>query len=41
MSDKKYKVKVGDKLIANDAFNNYGYIEEGNKVKSTTYKMID
>jgi hypothetical protein len=36
MKDKEYKVKVGDKLIANDAFNSFGYVE-GVVTKITPY----
>jgi len=37
MSEEDYKVKIGDKLIADNAFNNYGYIE-GVVTKVTPYK---
>jgi hypothetical protein len=37
MSEEYYKVKIGDKLIANDAFNSFGYVE-GVVTKVTPYK---
>ena len=37
MSDKKYKVKVGDKLITNNGFNYSGYVE-GVVTKITPYR---